>query len=214
MTPARWQHLMDSLGFRPNDAVFTALCTAYGERHRHYHTAAHILDCLEKFALLHASVPHPDAVELAIWFHDVVYNPYRNDNEARSAQWAGQFLHDNAANTALIERTSNLILATCHDAPANDPDAMALIDIDLSILGSSEDHFSVFEQAIRREYRWVPGPLYRRRRGEILQSFLDRKRIFLTDDFHHRYEAQARVNLANTLAQLRSRRRPLGTFDQ
>lgn len=214
MTPARWQRLMGALGFPPNAAAFDALRAAYGERHRHYHTSTHIHDCLEKFDHVRPFVPHPDAVELAIWFHDAVYNPYRRDNEARSAEWAKRFLHDNAADATLVERTDNLILSTCHDAPANDPDTEALIDIDLSILGASEEQFAAFEQAIRREYRWVPGPLYRRRRGEILQSFLDRKRIFLTEAFHQRYEAQARINLARTLAQLRSRQRSLGTFDQ
>lgn len=206
MTPARWQRLMDALGFASNRITFDALCAAYGERHRHYHTGEHIHDCLEKLATSRHLAPNPDTIELAIWFHDAVYSPYRADNEAKSADWAVRFLNGNAANTVLIENTRRLILATCHDAPASDSDAALLIDIDLSILGADEERFITFEHTIRREYRWVPGPLYRRRRGDVLRSFLHRERIFHTDGFHQRHEVQARVNLTRALENLQTRR--------
>lgn len=202
MTPARWRRLMQALHLPPNTATFDALHAAYAERHRHYHTGEHIHDCLEKLAISRHLAPSPDAIELAIWFHDAVYNPYRADNEEKSADWAARFLNDNAADPALVEHTRHLILATCHDAPAHDPDAALLIDIDLSILGADEDRFLAFEHAIRREYRWVPGPLYRRRRGDILRSFLQRERVFHTEVFHERLETRARVNLAGALERL------------
>lgn len=204
MTLVRWQRLMRALGFGPNRDAFDALHSAYSEHHRHYHTTEHIHDCLEKFESLRASLEQPDTVELAIWFHDAIYNPYRNDNEARSAQWAERFLRDNAADPALIEHVTKLILATRHDVPSSDTSALALIDVDLSILGSSKEQFLVYEHAIRREYRWVPSPLYRHRRAEILQYFLERDRIFNTPLFHERHEAQARINLAAALVKLRA----------
>ena len=69
----------------------------------------------------------------------------------------------------LGERVADLILATKHAAVPTDADARLVVDIDLSILGSAEERFDRYERDVRREYRWVPGFIYRRKRAEAFR---------------------------------------------
>ncbi|HEY2344611.1 MAG TPA: N-methyl-D-aspartate receptor NMDAR2C subunit [Xanthomonadaceae bacterium] len=202
MNLGRWQALLHSLDLREDAATFHALETAYREPHRHYHCERHIDDCLEQLDALRAQAGQPGAIELALWFHDAVYQPYRSGNEERSAGWASRFLAESGADGALSARVRELILATRHEAIATDPDTAILIDVDLSILGAGRERYDAFESDVRAEYRWVPRPLYRRERRRILESFLHRERIFLTDDFHERYESSARDNLKRAIGAL------------
>jgi predicted metal-dependent HD superfamily phosphohydrolase len=94
-------------------------------------------------------------------------------------------------------------MATRHEAPATTPDAQLVVDIDLSILGTSEEIYDRFEANVRKEHRWVPSMIFRRKRAEILESFLARPTIYSTKPFAERYEARARRNLASAIAILR-----------
>ena len=192
----RWQSLMGRLGFAGHRDVYDDLLAAYSERHRCYHTGAHIADCLQRLDEAAGLAHSVDNVELALWFHDAVYAPRRQDNERRSADWAVAFLERAGAEDDRRARVRDHIVATEHatTAPA-DPDSALVVDIDLAILGSPPEAYRVFETDIRREYRWVPAPLYRRKRREVLNGFLARPRIYATDHFRDRCEAPARDNL-------------------
>jgi predicted metal-dependent HD superfamily phosphohydrolase len=64
------------------------LIHAYSSPDRYYHNLTHIQDCLSVFDQTSSLVAHPKEVELAIWFHDAVYDTRRSDNEQKSAEWA------------------------------------------------------------------------------------------------------------------------------
>jgi predicted metal-dependent HD superfamily phosphohydrolase len=162
----------------------------------------HILDCLARLNEASALAERGDLVEAGIWFHDVVYDARRTDNEDRSAAWAVETLGRAGTPPALVHRIADLIRMTAHTAPAGDPDGALLCDIDLSILGRSADEFDEYQRRIREEYAWVPAPLYRAGRTRILTAFLERERIFLTSFFHDRYESAARENLRRALEEL------------
>jgi predicted metal-dependent HD superfamily phosphohydrolase len=98
---------------------------------------------------------------------------------------------------------ADLVLATRHDTLPADPDAQLLCDIDLSILGRDADRSARFEQQIRREYAWVPEPLYRSARAEVLAGFLARPAVYQTEFFRERYERGARSNLTRIIGELR-----------
>jgi len=48
----------------------------------------------------------------------------------------------------------------------------------------------------------VPKLIFNRKRAEILQGFLDRKRIYTNEDFFVRYEQRARRNLECSIRKL------------
>jgi predicted metal-dependent HD superfamily phosphohydrolase len=174
------------------DAVFQDLVRRYSEPHRAYHTLSHIDHCLQEFEATRDTAEDREAVELALWFHDAVYKARASDNEERSADLV----------RPISRRAAELVLATRHAAPPEDPDAQLVVDIDLAILGQPVDRFDRYEQEIRKEYAWVPGFLFRRKRAAVLRSFIERGTIFHTPHFRNRYEAAARANLERSLAKL------------
>ena len=136
-----------------------------------------------EFCLHEVGKHRPHAVRLteirwALLFHDAIYDARRNDNEARSADWACRVMQELQRPDNEIARVRNMILATAHAAQAETPDEALLLDIDLSILGGDETAFDEYDRAIRVEYEWVPEEAYRAARSNVLQGFLKRDRIF------------------------------------
>jgi predicted metal-dependent HD superfamily phosphohydrolase len=174
----------------------------YSEPHRHYHNLLHIEDCLMEFDRAKQLATDPAAVELAIWFHDAVYDPRAATNEERSAELARDWLRDVHASDVLSDSVGRLVLATkSHDASLH-ADAPLLVDVDLSILGRPPEQFGEYERQIREEYAFVERTVFVAKRAEILHRFLTRERIYQTDFFFHRMEAQARANLRASVQRL------------
>ncbi len=183
-------------------ALRDRLLAAWSEPQRRYHTLRHLGDCLALFEETAHLATHPAEVEIALWFHDAIYDLKAKDNEARSADWALLALAEAQAGPDIHSRVQRLIMATCHAAlPATD-DERLLVDIDLSILGAAPERFDEYEVQVRQEYAWVPGPLFRRKRREILQGFLDRASIYSMPEFRQRFETQARENLQRSIVRL------------
>ena len=109
-------------------------------------------------------------------------------------------LHAAGVPRESVQHVHDLVMATRHTAVPSAQDERLLVDIDLSILGAERARFDEYEQQIRREYAYVPGFLFRRKRREILQGFLDRPAIYSTPYFHDALEARARA--AYSLADL------------
>lgn len=193
-----WQTVCDS----DADTEYAAIVAAYGERHRAYHTLDHVRDCLTELDRWPELAMQPLAVELAIWFHDLVYRPLATNNEAASAARAAERLQHGHGDQTLVEQVAELILATSHSFSPQDRDQQLIIDIDLAVLGREPERYELYQAQIRREYRWLPGPFYRRRRAALLRSFLARPAIYSSAELYQRYEQQARDNLARALAQL------------
>lgn len=202
MDEQRWQQLWQALDLRPPLLVFEALQASYAEPQRAYHNSEHIRFCLQQLDEVRTQLTEPWLVELALWFHDAIYDPQATDNEARSAAWAMDVLQQADATPRWAQRIHELILATTHTHPASDADMALLLDIDLAILGQPTDKFDLYEVAIRQEYAWVPLDRYVVGRSQVLQNFLNRPQIYTSPYFHQRYEQQARDNLARSLSNL------------
>jgi predicted metal-dependent HD superfamily phosphohydrolase len=177
------------------EAVYAVLLAKYREPHRKYHSLQHLSECLVAFEQVRHLPDHPAEVEAALWFHDAIYEVRRSDNEERSAAWARKECIDAGAPLQAADLVASLILATKHNAMPITLDEQVLVDIDLAILGASEMRFAEYERQIKQEYAFVPGFLFRRRRRAILQSFLDRPRIYSTPHFNAALEQIARNNL-------------------
>ncbi len=201
---AGWQRAWAGIGADGAGVeLFDALVARYSEPHRRYHTLQHLAECLRAFDAVHTLAQRPHEVAVALWFHDAIYDTRASDNEQRSADWAREALRAAGVAEDAGGRVHALILATRHDAAPRAGDESLLVDIDLSILGADATRFDEYEAQIRAEYAFVPGFLFRRKRREILQGFLDRPRIYGTAVFHDRLEAAARANLIKAIAATR-----------
>lgn len=198
----RWRALWERLGAHA-DPPFEDLASRYAEPHRAYHTLDHIAHCLDEFEAARTLAREPSAVELALWYHDAVYDPRAKDNEEKSAALAVDVVRGSGHPDALGRRVAEMILASTHRAASDDPDTRLFTDIDLSILGRPEAVFDEYERQVRREYAWVPEPMFRAGRSAILSSFLERPSLYLTDFFRGKCEKAARANLERSIARLR-----------
>jgi predicted metal-dependent HD superfamily phosphohydrolase len=198
--PERWAELWRRLGARgESGAAYDRVVAAYAEPARHYHTLAHIADVLGELDGVWPLAERRGALEAAAWLHDVVYDPHASDNEEQSARWAASLLVAAGVPATVCGRIGMLILATRHDAVPDDADSRLLADADLAILGRPAEEFDAYERAIREEYAWVPEPIFRARRAEILEGFLSRDSIYTTPSFRSRYEWTARENLGRSV---------------
>lgn len=199
----QWQQVWARLGVAsPDPTVFERLIACYSEPHRKYHTVRHLDECFVKLEELRSEAHHPEEVELALWFHDAVYDPKRQDNEARSAEWARATASAANLPAAVADRIHSLVMATCHETVPHESDEKVLVDVDLSILGEAPERFDEYEDQIREEYSWVPTIVFRAKRQGILKGFLARPSIFNTPKFVEAYEARARANLERSIKRL------------
>ncbi|MGC4072800.1 MAG: hypothetical protein QM760_09815 [Nibricoccus sp.] len=207
--PARWAQLCRTIRTSADSQAqslewFQQLQTAYAAPDRHYHNFAHIIDCLTQFDSVRTLARSPAALEFALWFHDIIYDPRSPINEESSAALARQFLLQLGATDTFAQQVNALIIATKSHQADPGTDTALLIDIDLSIFGQPAAAFDIYETQIRQEYAWVPAATFATKRAEILRGFLARPRIYATDFFFSKFESQARANLARSLQKLDS----------
>jgi predicted metal-dependent HD superfamily phosphohydrolase len=180
-----------------------ALEAAYATPPRAYHNFDHVQEVLRHYHAV-AEGPgwrQPREVQLAVLYHDAIYEAGRGDNEARSAQSAreaiARWLPDQDID---IERVVQLIeLTSRHGGLASadvDAEAALFLDCDMAILAASPEVFDAYDRGIAQEYKGVvPGWIFRRKRRQFLKALLARERIYLSDFFHARLDAAARANL-------------------
>ena len=199
---AHWRATWTSLNLAPPPGLCDQLLRAWDEPQRHYHTQQHLTECLALFDALRAHAEQPANIELALWFHDAIYDVQGHDNEARSAHWAVQALAAGGVDAARCQRVHDLIMATCHTALPASPDQALLVDIDLAILGAPAARFAQYTRQIGAEYAWVPPQVYAVKRRAVLRGFLEREAIYTTPAVAQRLEQRARANLAKAISSL------------
>ncbi|GIC76542.1 hypothetical protein FMO003_19860 [Moritella sp. F3] len=207
----RWQTLLTqhftSLSLAEVQQSWSRLLPHYQETHRYYHDLHHIDACFIWFDQVQATLDNPLAVALAIWFHDIIYDVRRSDNEEKSAQYAVTALTNLAVSTALVQQVYELILLTRHPSKpshvltglVSEHDQALFLDIDLSVLGQCDAIYANYEKAIRAEYQHIPLWLYKLGRKRLLRQFLRQSSIYYSDYFNEKFELQARVNIQSVL---------------
>lgn len=194
----KWLELMELLkigGISPveQDEWWERLLAHYTEPVRHYHTITHIHDMLQGLQEFEACKCLPrrvDLVMLAIYFHDIIYDPTSSTNEEDSADLYLQFataLHQDTSDSAEV---SDWILVTkTHRPPSrlNPTDTLnknvggtkqddmsydmdVLLDLDLAVLSRPVEGYREYARQIRQEYAHVPVDKYCKGRAAILKD--------------------------------------------
>lgn len=175
---------------------------AYTANGRHYHNFAH-LQFMFELAFKHLeSLNDKDTLMFSIFYHDIVYDTKRNDNEEKSAEVAGERLTALKIPPEKIKKCRQQIIATKNHLEQKDSDTNYLLDFDLAILGATPETYLEYSKQIREEYSIYPNFLYRRGRKKVLQHILKMDKIFKTSEFYQNCELQARVNLKTELSKL------------
>lgn len=191
----RFAQLVRRLGAtKPSDETFARLYSAWSSDARRYHDVEHLTDCLRELGGMPESEQR-DRVELALFYHDAIYEPGAADCETRSASWLENDAAALGVHAAIARDAARLVRATAHVAhDASSEDEALIADIDLAILGRDPIRFLEFEYAVEEEFRAVPTIAFRVGRGRFLASLLASP-LYRTPAFRERLEDRARANV-------------------
>ena len=219
---SRWHEFLGKLRVVPyvngTEDFESRIIAPYTEPHRAYHDLTHIEACLNIFNELALKTIRTDTtlnidecynilhtLELAIWFHDIVYDPQASNNEERSVDALKQFCKDFEINKNIMNDAEGLIMMTKSHNESMMVHYKLMNDVDLSILGESPKAFWAYEHGIRKEYSFVPDDVYRVERCKIMKHFADKEKhgkLFQTELFYEKFNNQARENLRHLIAYL------------
>ena len=189
------------------DMLWQDIVMRYGEPQRAYHTLNHIEQLLVQFENIKHHLSEPHIIALALYYHDVIYDPTCSDNELKSAEFATDALSPYLSTEqcqqiyALIMMTANHQIDVLIDSEKYN-DAAYLLDMDLSILGAPWPTYKQYAKAIRQEYKHVADDSYRDGRTAVLKGLLAHPKLYLTDHYYNSLETQARDNIKRELTLL------------
>jgi predicted metal-dependent HD superfamily phosphohydrolase len=171
---------------------------AYSHKKRHYHTLQHLENMLHQ---LQEVKPRVDwsPILFALFYHDIVYNSLKTDNEEKSAIFAERNLDMLGVQKGSIQVTTNHIIATKKHLLSQSSDTNYFIDADLSILGFPWHDYKQYADGVRKEYSIYPDIIYKPGRKKVLQHFLQMESIYKTSHFKEKFENQAKQNLQQEL---------------
>ncbi len=183
-------------------SLWQDIVSRYSEPLRAYHTLAHLQHLFAEFEQIKDKLQQPSIIALALFYHDVIYHPQRDDNELKSAEYAVKVLSP-YLSTEQLRGVYDLIIMTADHQIKDKTNlgAAYLLDMDLSILGAPWPEYARYAKAVRQEYAHVTQADYRLGRTKVLAQLLARPRLYLTD-YYQRLEAQARDNVEREITSL------------
>ncbi|MGP9556114.1 HD domain-containing protein [Psychrobacter sp. AOP7-A1-24] len=189
------------------DRLWQDVAMHYGEPQRAYHTIDHIEQLLLQFESIKHHLTEPHIIALALYYHDVIYDPTRSDNELKSAEFATNALNPYLSSKHCQQIYALIMMTANHQIDAlidNDKynDAAYLLDMDLSILGALWSTYQQYANEVRQEYAHVLDNNYRDGRTAVLEELLAHPKLYLTDHYYDQLETQARDNLKRELTLL------------
>ena len=185
------------------------IATRYNEPQRAYHTLKHIRQLFEQFEQIKDKLYEPHIIALALYYHDMIYEPKRSDNELKSAEYAVEVLK-NYLSAEQCQHIYTLIMMTAThqlDKLADEykiSDAAFLLDIDLSILGAPWSEYEQYAKDVRHEYMHVAKEDYHTGRIAVLEKLLAHSTFYLTEYYYGRLKEQARDNVKREIKVLRA----------
>lgn len=171
----------------------------YCDAGRYYHNLNHLEAIISELSDVKDNIPQWDTAIFSVFYHDIVYNALRRDNEAQSADMAQTRLQEIGFPSDQTTQCVLQILATKGHEPGNDLTTKLFIDADLAILGKAPIKYNEYSENLRKEFFVYSDEEYKAGRKKVLKHFLAMNRIFKTEHFYNKYESQARKNLEDEL---------------
>ena len=156
----------------------------YMEPHRVYHTLDHIYSMFQ-VAQEH-NIKLSDEQVLAILFHDAIYIPGRQDNEAKSAECFMEYCFNLKTVPFDADIVKTIILETKGHVPSIE-ESKIVLDLDLYGISQS-DLFNKNSIAIKKEfqdYLKISDTEYYTNNLKWIESQLKKEKIYYSDIFNH-----------------------------
>lgn len=202
------RHIDNSLRFLGRQAPLAtrldAVLRMWSQPQRAYHGAEHLDRMLgaTKWLADELDVRDPAvtvSLELAVWYHDAVYDARSTDNEARSAELARQSLGGLLPDRTVAQVARLVLLTAGHSVSEDDLEGCLVVDADLSILGAEPAVYDNYRRGVRAEYAHLDEATFIAGRSAFLRGMLERSRVFNTAPARLAWQARAHDNMADEL---------------
>ena len=181
------------------------LLNKYNNKNRFYHNINHLYHLYEKYNEIYELFNDRDRKVLlfTILYHDIIYNPKQQLNELNSANY---FITEyNKSAYIPSEIVADLILKTIRHEKTDSFLYNTFLDMDRAILGESFNLYRFYLMGIKKEYLTVYSEkTYVKNRIKFLKNLLNKKEIYYTEHFYHKYEKNARENIEVELNMLQN----------
>ncbi|KAK3244389.1 hypothetical protein CYMTET_20662 [Cymbomonas tetramitiformis] len=155
----------------------------------------------------------PELVELAIFFHDVIYEGTAKEDELKSADVYRTFAEEAGQPEADVELVYRWIVATATHAVVEEDtyDGYFFMDFDMAILGVDQTQYTAYVQSVKEEYMNLKGyqkipfvweVMWCWGRPKAMSNFLKVPNIYSTKEFQTNLESRARENLQEEIGKL------------
>ncbi|KAN0003723.1 hypothetical protein ACTFIZ_009882 [Dictyostelium cf. discoideum] len=192
-----------------NNKWWNIINERYNEKQRFYHNLTHINELLNLEEQFNSKLKKSEVIQWSIWFHDIIYDPSKSDNEEQTAKLFIDFSKDVKLSDQVTSDVNKYILATASHTKVNsdeekDTDLLYFLDMDLSILGTEKSVYNEYSDAIKKENSHIPDDKYSIGRSKILPSFVDAgyQSLYKTNEFKEIYGKKAINNLKNEIKKL------------
>lgn len=197
--------LLRHLGASEDDArrLADALWDPMTQPDRHYHTPVHVLAMFCYAERAGAELSDPE--QLAIWFHDAIYDPVappgRNENE--TADWMRRLLLAAGLPRPTVDQAADAIRWTARHLDEHVPPEHRLImDLDLAGLTAEPENFERQSRAVRLEAGHLSEEKYRSGKIYFFEQLLARPHFFRSEAFAP-WEQRARQAVKQEIEKLR-----------
>lgn len=181
------------------DSLWSEIHTQYSEPYRHYHTLKHLEYIYKELA----GITLDPIVEFTIFYHDIIYDVQKSNNEEESALFASKRLEALGVEKKLINDVSQLILLSKKHGSINIESYKLFLDADIAILGTAPFVYKQYIQSLRKEYSIYDDTIYNNGRKKVLSHFLEKPKLYQSEYFYKQYEEQARTNILTEYHQIR-----------
>jgi pantetheine-phosphate adenylyltransferase len=165
------QQILDKWGIKVD---YNLLLTMWNESHRHYHNQNHLLNLVEQINENKSQLEEKQYEKLILCslFHDIIYDPSRNDNEERSAEFFINSCIDKN-NPDLLEVKQMILDTKTHEGNTELSELFNYFD--MKVVEGSLNELIEWERGISAEYEPVYGKEnYKSGRIKFLESLVDR----------------------------------------
>lgn len=159
-----------------SEEVYENIVKRWNEPHRFYHNIDHLNFLVDTFRQMYdnseITAEEMSTLILVAFFHDVIYDPKRDDNEAKSVDYFRKSCEDGSMKTGFADQVMNMILDTSYRIEPKDKLSKIFWKADNSVLGLPVNKLIEVEHKIFQEFQFAPYDKYRKGRIEFLESSL------------------------------------------
>lgn len=175
----------------------------YEQPQRHYHNLVHLNNMLTLLDAYATNGKEVTALEFAIWYHDLIYDIMRKDNEIQSANRFKQLWAPYVPEEVLRRVEIYIVATEGHQPRSTYEEERLFLDWDLAILAAEPPVYQKYSAAIAQEYSSLYSPaVYKMGRRYVLEHFMEREELFLTPYYQQHYRLAAQANLQQEWNQL------------